>query len=101
MEQIPWIVIGAEILRQDLRVNRAIEHPTQGNAIHDAPVNSGRNVGSVLRVILAVKLHVQHVLVSRSTEREPITVVTPGSRSSNLCFPTDPQNQNPAILLNP
>ena len=31
------IMIGAEIFRQCLRVNGSIEHPAQGNAIHDAP----------------------------------------------------------------
>jgi hypothetical protein len=33
-------MIGAEIFRQCLRVNGSIEHPAQGNAIHDAPLNS-------------------------------------------------------------
>ena len=40
MEPIQWIMIGAQILRQCLRVNGSIEHLTQGHAIHYAAVNS-------------------------------------------------------------
>jgi hypothetical protein len=39
MEPIQRIMIGAEILRQCLRGNGSVEHPAQGNAIHDIGVN--------------------------------------------------------------
>jgi len=40
MEPIQRIVVGAEIFRQHLALNRSIEHPAQCPAIHDPGMNS-------------------------------------------------------------
>jgi hypothetical protein len=40
MEPIQRVMIGAEILGRRLRVTGSIEHPAQGNAIHEVSVNS-------------------------------------------------------------
>src|SRR5215813_6039273 len=42
MELIQRIMIGAEILRQCLRVNGPAEHPAQGHAVHNTAVNGPR-----------------------------------------------------------
>ena len=39
MEPIPWIMIGAEIFRQWLGVNDAVEPSAQGHAIYHTAVN--------------------------------------------------------------
>jgi len=43
MELIQRIMIGAEILRQCLRVNGPAEYPTQGHAVHNTAVNGKAN----------------------------------------------------------
>ena len=43
LEPIQRIMIGAEILRQCLRVNGAVEHPTQDYAIYNTWVNGKAN----------------------------------------------------------
>jgi hypothetical protein len=39
MKPIQRVVIGTQVFWQWLRVSGSVEHPAQGNAIHDAALN--------------------------------------------------------------
>ena len=43
VEPIKWIMVGAEVLRQDGPANRPVEHPAQRHSIHDAAVDAKSN----------------------------------------------------------